>query len=275
MSHEPLRLAFVGCGRIARAMVCGLIAAGWPPTAIRGVSQTGAGAEELAREYGITACSSLQDAVGDADVVLLAVHPHNTAEVLADIAPLMTGEQVLVSLVASWQTGAVAGALLDVPCVRAVPNVAVAVNSGLTAVCQGPTAGPEQLRTAYAVFEPLGRVLTVDESLMESMSAVSGAGPALVARFAEALRSSAEIQGFSAEMASELAAYAVHSTGSLMLKGGLAPNEVVGLVASPGGMTEAALHVLAERGLGDAVHSAVDAAVTLSLGRLRGGPDTA
>ncbi|MGE7391197.1 pyrroline-5-carboxylate reductase [Streptomyces sp. NPDC004126] len=275
MNHEPLQLAFVGCGRIARAMVSGLIAANWPPAAIRGFSKTGAGAEGLARDYGTTVCPSLQDAVGGADVVLLAVHPHDTAQVLAELAPLATAQQVLVSLVASWQTGAFADVLPDTPCVRAVPNVAVAVNSGVTALCPGPAAGREHLRVATAVFEPLGRVLTVDESLMESVSAVSGAGPALVARFVEALSSSAEARGFTPETASELAAYAVHGTGSLMLKGGLAPEEVVDLVASPGGMTEAALHVLAERGLEDAVHSAVDAAVKLSLGRLRGATGTA
>ncbi|MGW1775058.1 pyrroline-5-carboxylate reductase family protein [Streptomyces sp. NPDC002104] len=258
-------IAFVGCGRITRAMVRGLLAAGHAPELLRGVSRTGAGARALAAEFGIRSADSLAQAVRDAPVVVLAVHPHETAAVLAGLAGVTTPEQMLLSLVASWRTEAVAKALPGVPVVRAVPNVAIAVREGVTVLGEG--AGVRHLDTAHKLFAGLGRVILAEEDQLEAVSALSGAGPALVAYFANALAAAGAAHGMSEEMAATLAGHAVRGTGSL-LAGGVTPASVIASVTSPGGMTEAALRTLDACALPESTRRAVDAAVRLSFARL-------
>ncbi|MER0478967.1 pyrroline-5-carboxylate reductase dimerization domain-containing protein [Streptomyces sp. Edi2] len=264
-------IAFIGCGRISRAVVSGLVTAGWSPERLRGVSRTGAGARALAAEFGLVAMPSAPEAVRGADIVILAVHPHEMRQVLGGLVQVVSADQLLVSLVASWHTDAVAAALPGVPVIRAVPNVAVALCAGVTALSVGSGADREHLELARGVFGSLGRVLGVDEAQMETVSSLSGAGPALVARFAQALAEAAAVQGLGREVADQLAAHAVKSTGALLTGGGLTPDAVVDSVASPGGMTEAALDILEKRELTGAVGAALEAAVDLSLSRLATG----
>ncbi|MFE2276760.1 pyrroline-5-carboxylate reductase family protein [Streptomyces sp. NPDC059454] len=265
-------VAFVGCGRIARAVVGGLIAAGGAPESIRGASRTGAGARALSEEFGVRAAASVREAADGADVVVLAVHPHETPAALRALVGVPAGA-VLVSLVASCRTEAVTAALPGTAVVRAVPNVAVAARRGMTVLASGPDCPSGALAAARALFAPLGEVLTVREDLMETVSALSGAGPALIAHFARALARAGAGQGLSADTAAALAAHAVRGTGALLTEPGTTPDAVMGQVASPGGMTEAALRTLDERALPQSVRQALDAAVRLSLDRLLTGAD--
>ncbi|MEV5936387.1 pyrroline-5-carboxylate reductase dimerization domain-containing protein [Streptomyces sp. NPDC052079] len=267
-------VAFVGCGRITRAVVGGLVAAGDAPESLRGVSRSGARARALSEEFGIRAAASVQEAVDGADVVVLAVHPHQTPAALDALAGAPAGGgAVLVSLVASCRTKAVVAALPGTAVVRAVPNVAVAARRGVTVLSSGPGCPPGAFHTARALFAPLGEVLTVREDLMETVSALSGAGPALVAHFARALARAGAGQGLSADTAAVLAAHAVRGTGALLTEPGATPDAVMDQVASPRGMTEAALRTLDERALPQSVREALDAAVRLSLGRLLTGAE--
>lgn len=258
-------VALVGCGRMAGALVRGLLAAGHAPDRLSGVSRSGRGARALAHAYGIRPAGTIAEAVQDAAVVVLAVHPHETADVLAELADCVTPRQLLLSLVASCRTEAVAARLPGIPVVRAVPNVAVAERDGVTVL--GATPDGAALDTARGLFTRLGQVLVLEEDLLEAVSALSGAGPALVARFAEALASAGRSQGVPDETAELLAVRAVRSTGAL-LAGGATPAAVIDSVASPGGMTEAALRRLEDGAMPESVQQGVDAAVRLSFGRL-------
>ncbi|MEV8395673.1 MULTISPECIES: pyrroline-5-carboxylate reductase dimerization domain-containing protein [unclassified Streptomyces] len=261
-------MAFVGCGRIARAMVSGLLRAGRPAATLVGVSRTGAGARALSEEFGIRAAADPADAVRGAGVVVLAVHPHETADALARLAGLVGGDQLLLSLVASWRTEAVAAALPGVPVVRAVPNVAVALGAGATVLSPGPGADGAWLDLARQVCAPLGDVTLVEEARLETVSALSGAGPALVSAFAQALTEAAVAQGLAPHTAAALAAQAVAGTGALLAAPGATPASVMDAVASPGGMTQAALNTLDELGLSQTAAHALESAVHVSLARM-------
>ncbi|WP_327745267.1 NAD(P)-binding domain-containing protein [Streptomyces europaeiscabiei] len=261
-------VAFVGCGRITRAMVGGLVAAGHQPALLRGVSRTGAGALALRKEFGVSMAGTTAEAVDGASVIVLAVHPHETEEALAGLSGLVTAGQVVVSVVASCRSEVVAAALPGVPVIRAVPNVAVAVRDGVTVLAAGPGGRPDGLDLGRQLFELLGQVLVVDEAQLEVVSAVSGAGPALVARFTQSLAEAAVGQGLPPETAQVLAAQAVRGTGALLCAAGMTAEAVVESVSSPHGMTEAALLTLEEHRLDTAVEAGVQAAVALSLGRM-------
>jgi pyrroline-5-carboxylate reductase len=260
-------LAIIGCGRITRALVRGLVASGHPPEFIRGTSRTGAGARALADNFGTLVAGSAHQAVRGAELVVLAVHPHETAAALEMLAECLEHGQILVTLVASWRTDAIAAAVPDVSVVRAVPNVAIAVRAGMTVISPGQNADDRATDPVESMFARLGEVLTVKEEQLETVSALSGAGPAMVSYFAQALAAAAAAQGLPAETASTLAVHAVYGTGVLLTSAGNTPASVIESVASPGGMTAAALHTLGQCQVPEAVRRAVAAAVSLSFGR--------
>ncbi|MEU7340191.1 pyrroline-5-carboxylate reductase dimerization domain-containing protein [Streptomyces sp. NPDC007074] len=265
-------VGFLGCGRITRAVVTGLIASGLPARQLYGVGRHGHSARALAADTGLTAVPDIAGAVRPADLVVVAVHPHEAADVLAELGPLLRPDQVLVSLVASWPVAAVAQAAGGSdPVVRAVPNVAAAVGAGATALCAGPGAGPAELARVTGLFERLGQVFVVDDEHMETVSALSGAGPALLARFAQALTEAAAGMGLPHRLAEDLARHAVHGTGVLHARPGASFASTVAAVSSPGGMTEQALATMDRHGLGPATAAALRAAVVLSQARM---PDT-
>ncbi|MGW3199182.1 pyrroline-5-carboxylate reductase family protein [Streptomyces sp. NPDC001118] len=261
-------VSFIGAGRITRAIVQGLITYGWPKDRLRVVSRSGSRARSLAEEYGVIASPDPVSAVLGADLVVLAVHPHEAVEALSEVGDVLTPTQVLVSVVASCTTEALQAAAPGVPVVRAVPNVGVAVHHGMTVVASVPDLRADLLSLVYDLFEPVGRVLTVGEEHMETVSAISGAGPALVSRFAQALANAAAAQGLASERASELAAHAIKGAGVLLVDAGQTTGEICGSVASPGGMTEAALLVLEQRDIDDMLSVSLHHAVEISLNRL-------
>ncbi|MEV0911250.1 pyrroline-5-carboxylate reductase family protein [Streptomyces hokutonensis] len=262
-------VAFLGCGRITRAVAQGLAAVDGRTWQLRGVSRHGRSARALAADTGLVAAGNIAEAVAGAGLVVVAVHPHEAAEVLAETRPHLTEGQILVSLVASWPVAAVAEAVwYAVPVLRAVPNVAVAARAGATVLSAEPAVAPVQLAAVQELFGDLGPVFVVDDHHLETVSALSGAGPALFARFAQSLAESAAALGLPPGLAEHLARDAVRGTGALLDGAGTTFADTISSVSSPGGMTERALHTLDDHGLPAATTAALDAAVRLSLRRM-------
>ncbi|WP_156727713.1 pyrroline-5-carboxylate reductase family protein [Streptomyces apocyni] len=262
-------VSFIGCGRITRAMVEGLVTSGWPAQNLRGVSRGGKSARALAEGFGTVATATVAEAVERADLVVLAVDPPAAAEVLREIRASLGGRQLLLSLVASWPADRVAEAVgHGAPVVRAVPNVAVAACAGATVLCAGPGAGPGHLAAVQRLFGRTGGSFLVDEKHMETVSALSGAGPALLAQYARTLADAAAGQGLPARLAEQLTAHALRGTGELLAGTGHSTEDVIDSVASPGGMTRQALETLERSDLPKRVADALTAAVNLSLARM-------
>lgn len=261
------KIAFAGCGRIARAVVAGLVKAGHDPQRLYGFSRTGAGARALSEEFGIVP-AELDEAVRDAGIVVLAIHPHEAEAALTSLAPRVGHGTLVLSLIASWSTRAIAAALPGRPVIRAVPNTAVGIGSGMTVLSGGPDTNESHVKRVHELFTPLGRVLVMDEELLEAVSAVSGAGPALMAYFVRALAQAGSAQGLRTEDASLLATEAIRSTSALLADPDMTPTSLIDSVASPGGMTVAALSALDQSQVPEAVGQAVEAAVRLSFERM-------
>lgn len=258
---------FVGCGRIAEAMVRGLVAAGYPPGCISATSRTNTGPQRLAQELGINVSRSVTELAGRAEVVVLAVHPHQVDEVAEELSTALDERQVLLSVVASRTTRSLAAVFQSTPVIRAVPNLPVAVGAGATALAAGPGA-QTALGHAIRLFDRLGLVLIVDEPLLELVSALAGAGPAVLARIAKALVTAAVQRGLEPDSARSVIAQVLAGTAGLIMDARMSPDDVIGAVSSPGGMTEAALQAIEERGMEAALAAGLDAAIRRSLERI-------
>jgi pyrroline-5-carboxylate reductase len=199
--------------------------------------------------------------LGDADVILLAVKPAMLKEVSGWLQA-RKNSYLLISILAGVTTEKLAkeaGSRARV--VRAMPNQALRSGEGVTALCAGPAAQKTDMETARKIFTLGGYVLEIEEKQMDVVTALSGSGPAFMAKWAEELADAAIRAGLLPAAAEELAARTMLGTGTLLVKEGIKPGELCAAVASPGGTTEAGLRSLQAGGLGGLAEQAMEAAI--------------
>ena len=263
MSERPT-VAVVGVGAMGEALVTGLLAAGWDPADITLVARR---PERLARVASRTGCPGGLDPaalVRGREVVVVSVKPRDVAGLLSQLKGAIGSDQVVLSIAAGVPTTTYEAVLGKVAVVRAMPNTPALVREGVTGVAAGSHAGSDALGKAIKVLEAVGAVRVMDESLLDSVTAVSGTGPAYVFLLAEALTEAAIREGLPRDVAEEFVHRTIKGAGALLLETGEAPAELRAQVTSPGGTTAAAMHVLEERGFRAVVEDAVRAAAQRS-----------
>ncbi|MFZ4372217.1 MAG: pyrroline-5-carboxylate reductase [Mycobacterium sp.] len=276
------RIAIIGGGNMGEALLAGLLRAGRQTKDLVLSEKSSERAGFLSQTYSVRV-APLADAVENAAYVIVAVKPADVESVISEIANAAgeaandAVEQVLVSVVAGVTTGFYESHLpAGSPVIRAMPNAPALVGAGVTALAKGRFATPEQLSEAAALFECVGSVLTVSEAQIDTVTAVSGSGPAYFFLFLEALVDAGVTNGLSRTVATELAVQTMAGSVAMLLDrleaGGAAaagrPDttaaELRALVTSPGGTTAAGLRELERGGVRAAVAAAVDAAKTRS-----------
>ncbi|CPZ78911.1 Probable pyrroline-5-carboxylate reductase ProC [Mycobacteroides abscessus] len=191
------RIAIIGGGNIGEALISGLLRAGRQAKDIVVSEKVPARARALADAYSIR-ISEVADAVEGADFIVVAVKPSDvesaTTEIAAALAKLdaegseRETEQVLVSVAAGVSTGFFESKLAaGAPVVRVMPNAPMLVGAGVSALAKGRFANDEQLSAVAELLESVGTVITVAESQMDTVTAISGSGPAYFFLLVEAL----------------------------------------------------------------------------------------
>jgi pyrroline-5-carboxylate reductase len=239
-------------------------------------------ADHLSQTYSVRV-TDLADAVENAAFVILAVKPGDVEAVVAEIADAATKaegntvEQVLISVIAGVTTGFYESRLpAGSPVIRVMPNTPALVGAGVSALAGGRFATADQMSEAAELFESVGAVLTVPESQMDAVTAVSGSGPAYFFLFLEALVDAGVASGLTRPVATDLAVQTFAGAAAMLLdrleavqtdqlgRPDTTAAELRALVTSPGGTTAAGLRELERGGLRAAVADAVDAAKTRS-----------
>ncbi|MEA3202489.1 MAG: pyrroline-5-carboxylate reductase [Thermoplasmata archaeon] len=267
------RLAVVGPGQMAGAIVRGLLAAKWTTAArIVAAHPRPAAAKAAQERLGVRCVTSAAKAVAGADIILLGVKPQVLPEVLAQLAGHVAPGQLVVSLAAGFSTarieallaGRIESRLASVPVVRAMPNLAATVGASATALCPGTHATPAHLAEARRIFEAVGTVEQVPEKLMDAVTGLSGTGPMYVFHLVEAMADAGVKVGLSRDVATRLAMQTVIGSAQLAQASHLHPAALKDQVTSPGGTAIAALHVLRREGFQAIVMDAVEAATKRS-----------
>jgi pyrroline-5-carboxylate reductase len=148
--------------------------------------------------------------------------------------------------------------------VRAMPNMPALVREGITALTWSVTLTEEDQEIARAVFQAVGRVISVEERLMDAVTGLSGSGPAFVFQAIEALADGGVKMGLPRQIAEVLAAQTVLGAAKMVLESGDHPAKLKDRVASPGGTTIAGLHRLEEGRFRATLMGAVEAATKRS-----------
>ena len=224
-------------------------------------NRTAAKAEALAAELGCAAVDNA--AAAQADFVFLGVKPYLVAGLMEEISPVLsarTDRFVLVSMAAALTISDLRQrGCGDYPLIRIMPNTPSAIGEGVIFyTCDGVTEAERQ--TFLEAMSGAGRLLPLDDHLMDAGSAVAGCGPAFVDLFLEAMADGGVACGLSRPMALECAAQTLIGAAKLMLETGTHPGALKDAVCSPSGATIQGVRALEKGGLRSAVMEAVIAA---------------
>jgi pyrroline-5-carboxylate reductase len=266
VSPAERRIGFIGAGKMATALAQGLLKAGFVRVDQLLASDPVESARQRFQEQtGACTTVSNEEVVRFASLLVLAVQPPVVVPVLRELRPHLHGGHLLVSIAAGVSTQAILHVVgPEHRVVRVMPNTPALIGAAAAAYCLGGRATAEDGQTVAAMLRCVGRVVEVEERLMDAVTALSGSGPAYVYQFIEALSDGGVRMGLPRAVAMELAAQTVLGAARMVLETGLHPAQLKDQVASPGGTTIAGLHELERGAVRAAVMNAVQAATLRS-----------
>jgi len=259
-------IAIIGAGNMAESLLTGMLKAGVAAAAqVHASDIRTERCEAIAKRFSVRTGTDNSAAVSGAAIVILAVEPQHLDPVLHEIRPRVGDKALVISVVAGYPIGRIRRHLKpDTKVVRAMPNTPSSVLAGMTALALSDGLSDTDVKTATAIFESVGRVVTIEEQLIDAVTAVSGSGPAYVFVMIEALADGGVKTGLPRAIAQELAAQTVLGAAKMLLETGEHPGKLKDRVASPGGTTIAGLAALEEGRLRATLINAVEAAARRS-----------
>ena len=259
------KVVFIGSGHMAEAMIGGLLAAGiCDSDALWASDPVAARRDRLKSLFSIRVSAENRQAVAWADIVILAVKPQSLPTVLSEIGADFN-RVLVVSIAAGVTIQSIASQVApSTRIIRAMPNTPALVREGITALAWGGETMEEDRHVAHMIFEAVGRVIPVEERLMDAVTGLSGSGPAYVFLAIEALADGGVKMGLPRQTAELLAAQTVLGAARMVLETGIHPATLKDRVASPGGTTIAGLHQLEQGKFRATLMGAVEAATKRS-----------
>lgn len=264
---KSLSIALIGGGNMARGLIGGLLGSGVPAARITVAEPVAAARDSLVRDFAVNVTVDNAAAVSSAQIVVLAVKPQQMAPVAHALAPSLRHRPLVISVAAGLRAADLSrwvGA--GVPVVRAMPNRPALTGAGASGLYAGAEVGAAERKLAEQVLASTGLCLWVrTEEELDTVTALSGSGPAYFFRLAELMAEAAISQGLEPGVARALAAQTLWGAGKLV--GAESTPDLARMraeVTSRGGTTEAALNVFIEKDLAGIVQAAQDAAARRS-----------
>lgn len=257
-----MRIAFIGGGNMATALISGLIRSGTRPDEIHVSEPNELARHRLQAEFSVHAHAGAKAAIKTVEVIVLAVKPQVMPVVLNELANAVKAEQLLISIAAGIEIATIQAALgPQQPVVRAMPNTPALIGKGVTGLYASPGCTAAQRKSTEAILSATGGTSWVDrESLINVVTAVSGSGPAYYFLLTEALREAGQSLGLPEDTAADLALQTAYGAGAMARESGVDVAELRKRVTSPGGTTQAALEVFEKGRFRELVMAAVSAA---------------
>ena len=257
-----MKLAFIGGGTMAEALLKGVLAANLAePDGISVGEPRQERRQFLSGQYRVrTSQDNLKAAVG-ADLVVLAIKPQDLTIVFRQLHGHLAPEQSALSIIAGARMSTLSNGLGHPAIIRVMPNTPAQIGCGMTLWNCSAQVDQAHRDMAQSILATVGREIYVeDEKYLDMATALSASGPAYVFLFIEALIDAGVYVGLPRDMARTLAVQTVYGSTRLVMDTGKHPAELKDMVVSPGGTTAEALQVLEREGVPAAVVAAVHAA---------------
>ena len=254
-----LKLGFIGCGNMGKAMLSGVLESGKCKKAdVIASAKTEGTREKIKSEFDIAVTADNKEVAEFADILFLAVKPQYYAEVIDQIKDSVRADEIVISIAPGksleWFDQAF-GKQLKV--IRTMPNTPAMVKEGMMGMCPNALVTDEEIALVKDICDGFSETEIITENLMDVVTAVSGSSPAYVFMFIEAMADAAVAGGMPRQQAYKFAAQAVLGSAKMVLETGKHPGELKDMVCSPAGTTIQAVRVLEEKGMRSAVIEAM------------------
>lgn len=264
-------VGFVGGGKMAEAMIGGLIRAGAArPEEVHASDISAERRQALAGRHGVHTHPGNAAVARACPVLFLAVKPQQLPELLAELAPEITARHLVLSIAAGKRLEFFEARLPAARVIRVMPNLGVLAAQGMSAYCAGARATAEDRRTAADLLASFGQALELPESQFDAVTALSGSGPAYFALFLKLMAEAGARLGLQAEDAQRLARQTMAGTAALITRDLYTPDALIQAVSSAKGTTVAGLEVFQQSAMAQIVADALAAAARRSEELSRG-----
>lgn len=243
------KISIIGGGNLGSAIAEGLIMSGFIQPGQILITKRNIRTLQALEEKGVLVSNDNEEAVKFADLVILAVKPFQVDDVLGSLKHLFDeNRHVLVSVITGISTAHIHTALgKKVSTVRAMPNTAIAIQESMTCISARDITS-DQLTYVKDIFNQLGKVVVIEEKLMDAATVLAACGTAYAMRYIRAnIQGGIEI-GFDAATASLIAAQTVKGAAELLLKKNTHPEQEIDKVTTPKGCTIAGLNEMEHQG---------------------------
>ncbi|MGG3737959.1 pyrroline-5-carboxylate reductase [Aeribacillus pallidus] len=261
------RIAFIGAGSMAEAMIAGMVKTGLVES--KNIIVTNKHDEQklqrLAHTYGVRITYNREELFKDTDIIVLAMKPKDIKSAISDIRDYLKKHHLLVSVLAgvSLQT-LEEGVGKQIPIVRAMPNTSATIQKSATAISFNRWVSEKQKQIAHELFAAIGLVTEVAEEQLDAVTGLSGSGPAYIYYIVEAMEESAEQIGLEKDKAKQLIVQTLIGAAEMLSMSEKQPSELREAVTSPGGTTEAGIRMLDQRKVKEALIDCIQAATKQS-----------
>lgn len=242
------KIAIIGGGNLGLSMAEGLLKSGFVAPEHLMITRRNIHSLQHMEERGVLVSDNNAEAARYADLLILAVKPFQVKDVVAGIASLLSPRHLLVSVITGVSLDELQQYAGDtIPVVRAMPNTAIAIQESMTCICSRKVS-EEQMAYISDLFNQLGRVVVIEEKLMDAATVLGACGIAYALRFIRAnIQGGIEI-GFDAKTAALIAAQTVKGAAELLIQTGRHPEQEIDKVTTPKGCTIAGLNEMEHQG---------------------------
>lgn len=241
-------IGIIGGGNLGRSIATGLLYSEKVKASNITVTRRKVHLIEDLKVQGIHVSSKNQDAVKGKKVVIIAVKPHQTVDILNEIKPDLQDDQILVSVVTGVkidQIQKICGSGVHV--FRAMPNTAIAIRESMT--CISTRSGSAEYKDiVFSIFDQLGKTIKLEEELMDASTVLAACGIAYALRFIRAASQGGIEIGFDSGTAQLIASQTVRGAAGLLIEGGKHPEYEIDKVTTPMGCTIAGLNEMEHQG---------------------------
>lgn len=243
------KIAFIGAGAMAEAMVAGIIHTKFLPSQQLFITNKGNDARlaEITLTYGVQCSRDKAHVIKDAEIVVFATKPHDLEEAICHTRDYLTKDQLIISVIAGVSTGYIQSQLgKRAAIIRAMPNTAAQVGYSATAISKGAFATEDHVELAIQFFQAIGTVTVVAEDQMHVVTGISGSGPAYIYYLVEAMEEAAALEGLDVDIAKQLISQTVIGAGKMLREQTASAATLRENVTSPNGTTAAGLETLTD-----------------------------
>ncbi|WP_221568807.1 pyrroline-5-carboxylate reductase [Alkalihalobacillus sp. TS-13] len=261
------RVAFLGAGNMAEAMISGIVESGkFAPEQIIATNRSNQERlDTIKTKFGIEAVTKDQLDFSKIDVFILAMKPKDIETVLADLKNRLRPDQLLISVLAGISTSYMEDNMNErQQVIRVMPNTSSMLGESATAISPGKHVSMDQVLLTKELMKCIGESYIIEEDQMDIFTGIAGSGPAYFYNLMEHMEQAGYEGGLDRELARQIGAQTIRGAAQMMLEREETPTQLRKNVTSPNGTTAAGLEALAEHGGGKAIAEAVKGAASRS-----------